>query len=557
MRNAQSKMKVLLVTSVTGASEFYRPPAPPTGLYRLRHYLRGRDIECDILDLDLHPESRQHFVAQVGQRAYDIVGMSVSHYKMSSDLDFLWELRGASKKSGNHTLFIAGGQEATLNYQQWLISGFDLIVLGFAEKRLFDLCTQVASGFNGHVKQIVGKMDGVAFLDESGHVAHRPAPVLSAEEFRELSFDQVLTMPVPYEDYWRHIAPVAGPLTFGSNRFVVETVRLYTSSHCPRRCGFCSSQAFLPESQRRPAPIFMLSGEDVHSLVVDHIERFGARGFLFSDDTFFIGGRRGILRLTDFCTRTIESKRSGEIAADVVFNAQACVADCLVQNKCERKEPNHQLLKLLREAGFHNVGVGVETFSDHLLRAPSIHKVGIDEADCCNVLDAILQEGMVPTINLILGIPESTVDELIHTMKVAVRYVEKGAVAAVTPIMSSCPGAPLHGREGYPAGTKQWKNPFTGAATVISDYFIPHDPGMQAIARIDPATAWEIERIQASFPWTIPTVPKTISGLAYFIAAAKILDNPELADQFTRFTERLLKQHEEPFLQGGTDKTGK
>ena len=35
------------------------------------------------------------------------------------------------------------------------------------------------------------------------------------------------------------------PVDKDTQKFFVETIRLYTSSHCPWKCGFCSAHSFL------------------------------------------------------------------------------------------------------------------------------------------------------------------------------------------------------------------------------------------------------------------------------------------------------------------------
>ena len=48
-----------------------------------------------------------------------------------------------------------------------------------------------------------------------------------------------------------------------TQKFFVETIRLYTSSHCPWKCGFCNSHSFLRISnatmEKEEAPKFEAS----------------------------------------------------------------------------------------------------------------------------------------------------------------------------------------------------------------------------------------------------------------------------------------------------------
>ncbi len=128
-------MKVLLVTS--RSNEGFNI-APPLGLYRLKHYLNENAVDCDILDLDL--ESEEQYLKKIAADEYDIIGVSVSHWKMKFDLELTWKIQGLLLNKIKPPLLIAGGQEATLNYSPWMDVGFDVIVTGFGEKVLCHLC---------------------------------------------------------------------------------------------------------------------------------------------------------------------------------------------------------------------------------------------------------------------------------------------------------------------------------------------------------------------------------------------------------------------------------
>ena len=48
---------------------------------------------------------------------------------------------------------------------------------------------------------------------------------------------------------------------------------------------------------------------------------------------------------------------------------------------------NHNLVKTMKNAGFHNVSLGVESFSERLMKAPSINKAGMTAENCKLVLE--------------------------------------------------------------------------------------------------------------------------------------------------------------------------
>ena len=133
------KTSVLLIT---GKAEKGFNIAPPIGVYQLLNYLVQRNHDCEIFDQEIETEAE--YLKNVEAGKYDVIGMSVSHDHMPEDLDLYWRFKFASEKSDKRSIFIAGGQEATLNWKQWLQLGVDLIFLGFAEKILLQFCGRIA-----------------------------------------------------------------------------------------------------------------------------------------------------------------------------------------------------------------------------------------------------------------------------------------------------------------------------------------------------------------------------------------------------------------------------
>lgn len=504
--------------------------APPIGLYQLQGYLQQHGVHCELLDreLELDPTSWIERAAE-----FDVIGFSVSHDNMIADLDLLWAFRLAAGRAGKRVWLIAGGQEAALNADQWLGLGIEICFLGFAEKVLLEFCRRVPRASDQPVAEICRGLEGVAYRGGSGEVVQQSSPPLTIEEFRELFFDQILKLEIPYRRYWSKLRRESADTSLGASRFVIENVRLYTTSHCPRRCGFCNSQTFLPQSQGGKLPILGLSAAEIAELIVAMVDRYGARGFLFSDDDFPIGSRAGLERAAELAQQLIELKASGRIPRETHFACQARVADFLVRRGDQPPVANLELLRQMAAAGFGSIGLGVESFTDRILRAPSVNKVGITSRDCQTVLDAMLEVGLKPQINLILGVPEYTPDELAATMATAVRYLVRGCDIAVTRHLDALPGAPIYGGEIYELRTKSWTHPVTGAVETIADYFLPTDPLVRSVSeKFDEESAAELAHVVAAQGWEGRIVHKRIVGLCALIAVARLLGRRDLEIHF-------------------------
>ena len=80
-----------------------------------------------------------------------------------------------------------------------------------------------------------------------------PAPVLTAEMFQQLFYHQILTIDVPFQDYWDILRKKSADTTLGASQFIIENAAHLHLLPCPRQCGFCSSQSFLPDP-KAPTP---------------------------------------------------------------------------------------------------------------------------------------------------------------------------------------------------------------------------------------------------------------------------------------------------------------
>lgn len=520
---------VLLVTSKSPKEEVPDSLAIPIGLQLLKHRLNKNGIECSVFDHQIHSE--EFFVNQVGQGVYDIIGISVTHWRLISDLIFLHKLKAATKKAGKNCLYIAGGMQATINYRQLLACGFDLICLGFAGEALLNICKRYAFGREKQISEIFGNLDGVAFLDEQKKVVFNPTKPISEETFKEELFTYCMEMDAPYKEYWDFMRSRASAILQMNRRsYVIENARLYTSNRCLTNCGFCCCPKFLQTAQQSKASFVALSPSQVKQLILHHIQKYGARAFSFNDEDFLVGNRKGIDRAIEICELIIESKQKGEMPADIKFSCQTRASDFFALELKGNKNINYRLLRALSQAQFHNISVGVETFSDRLLKCPSINKGNITSDEQHAVIHALMDYGLYPTINLILGIPETSVAEMIETIRQALLYIEKPCQLSVVPQMYAFPGARIFGLNDYPTIDTAWINPITKEKVKIPLYFTPNDHELaEFISQIDQVMHAELEDFKAMNKLdNHALISRLAIGLCVFRVIARRFEEKEL-----------------------------
>ena len=539
--------KMLLVSgkASTGFTGFNI--APPLGLYQLKHYISQHGFHCELFDREINTADSYLSRAEAGE--FDVFGFSVTRNNIEDDLNIMNKFLQASKNSGKKAMLIAGGQEATLSYKQWLECGVDLIFIGFAEKALLQFCRNLEALGPTEFKRALGvsslvdDIDGVAYKDDCDNMVYAPAKPFDQTEFRELFHDNIMSIDIPYHDYWKRMRREVAAVSAGAADFIIENVRIYTTSHCPRGCGFCNQQAFLPESFKRKIPITMLSAEDIIDIVITFHQRYGCTSVLFSDDDFPVGTRAGLGRLISFCNDVIERKKVGQLPPNFRFSCQARIIDFI--NKENGRQPNIELMKLMLRAGFMSLGLGVETFSDRIIKSPSINKIGVTVEDCRKVIQAMLDVGLVPQMNLIIGIPEYTPSELINTIETAVNFLYNGCDLALTDVLMAVPQAPIASKGLYEIQTRVINNPINGRDVILNNYYKPFNPTIAYVSmNLRDVSAASLEKIKNKYGWSGKLVHKRIIGLNSLFCVAQMVGNDELANQIEVLMQSIIAREQ-------------
>ncbi len=570
-------INVLLVMGYHNTAKVHSTIAPPLGLYRLKHYLEKKGMSCDVLDLgveasDLNKGDIEDTYSNFGkysglidQGHYDVVGVSVDQENMNYNLLMLWDLHLQISKLDKRCLLIAGGQAATHDCEKWMTEGaLDAILFGFAENTLYELCLDLSKAPDSHLSQMAANIDGIAFNDTDGNIVRRPQRYLTEEEFHEYNFEGPMEMDIPYDKYWANaIASRADEkrnLALKEEKsdrkeFYVEAVRLYTSSHCSWKCGFCNSQSFLKASGCGTHPVYRLTPEEIHKLILRHVEKYDPKVFVLSDDAFIDGSRQGEKHIMGLCELIIESKKKGEIPPGVLFNCQTRINDFITEKP--QRAVNKPLIKILMEAGFHHFGMGVESFSDRLLHTDSLNKRATTVNDANMVIAEQLKVGMSPQMNIILFIPETTVEEFFQVMQMTTEWILKGAQISLVPLMQPNPGSGIYekiqnGMSDIEIEWGNWVNPHNGRTVSWPLYCRPRDQQLAALidkfelrdykdmARFSKS---ESDKIMKNLSWDTDDVPRPIQALSIFITVSKLLDRYDMVEYFESAVEALLQRN--------------
>ena len=561
--NKQYSGKVLLITGASGLGFNY---APHFGMYQILNYLKYNNILTDIYDRDLEIFKKAKIyendvIESLKKGEYDIIGISVAQdrvlgeQKMIADLELIFKMRKAAEVNGKIPMFVAGGQAAQLNYKQWLDLGVDLIVNGYGEKTFYDICNRYfnipeKSRKASELIKVIEEVRGVSYKDEKNMYRYIPAPAVDEKLFKELFLKFPQKYEIPHKIFWDVVRENNANNDLGASEFVVENVRLYTTSHCPRRCGFCNSGQFLPEASASEDDLMIdkkgmrfssgkqklvqLNAKELMELIMFNVKKYGAKSVLFSDDDFALKSKHN--RVMEFCKLVMEYKQKGLLDKNFRFNCQTHVTDWLTNYK----EVNTELIEAVAKAGFGSISVGVETFTDRVIGLPSINKMGYKSKHAQAVLNTMINNGIVPQVNVILGVPEYTVDDLLITIDIALDFIIKGCDLSLSRQLLALPGAPIYEDGIHKVVYDKWIHP-NGTEVKIPDYFVPNDPKIAyAMEHFDVEARKELDKVIKKMNWGKKGPPKRVIAVVAVSCLPRLLGRDDLSPKYYKVLEDVL-----------------
>ena len=212
----------------------------------------------------------------------------------------------------------------------------------------------------------------------------------------------------------------------------------------------------------------------------------------------------------------------------------------------------------LKEAGFYHFGTGVETFAERLLMVPSINKKGnVSEKDQHLVIQGMLKYGFSPSINIILFVPETTIEELFYVMKVSTEYMLKGTQIGMTPLLRTHEGSGLtelikKKLTPIKAHYAQWKDPVTKEIFKHPLYAIPLNKQLSDFIEqfnikeyddIVKLSQGEQDRIVKRSGWVSQVVPRPVTALAVFITLSRFLKKEDWVQYFEDAVYEILSRN--------------
>ncbi len=488
------------------------------GLERLRFFLARNAIQCSMCNQN--KAEIETFLNRTEKGDFDIISFSPSHFYLPDEIQTIEKFNKSRKKANKEIPLISGGHEPTLNSKVWLENGIELIFKGFAEDTLLEFINNFQ---HDGLETAIKKARGVKYLDKDNNLIEIPMPKLTQEDFERFSYTNILNSDYDYLTSWEKIRKeIPHDLKFGNYEYRVRCLHLFTSSHCPGGCGFCYAQQFYKYSY----PDFKtvrVDAEHLFHMVSELTRRYQPDAIQFTEDNFFAMSTAGVQRASDFCKKIITAKENGTFPEHITFHVQARINEMYTN-----KVLNHELIDLLAKAGFKTLSMGIDNFVDRLRVTPMMNKSReMNKERCMKGLDALLAKGISPRINIILGVPETTLQDIRENCLLSLEYAKKGAELGTVTRVIAFPTSPATLSNKYEVNYKEWVNPANNRTIKYNGIFSLNNPEIEKVFQYhDEHYESYLEKYREN--WPIKMLTPMYIGLVRILCIADGMKDHEL-----------------------------
>ena len=352
---------------------------------------------------------------------YTIVGIN-SNFTPQTRMAL--EVARAAKSVNPNILVVAGGVNARNLVERFLRSGHvDVICATEGERIGVRIAETWAKG------EEFRNLSGVVFLGEDGRVVRNP--VRAGDTHTDLDG---LPMPrwekLPFPHYDR-----ASP--GGRSVHVTKTARsasLMTSRGCPFRCAYCHISKEKEEGEASGGiGSLRLKSVDRVFREIEILKRLGVLRMFFEDDSLLARKSR---------VQAIFTHLAGAGLQIADINGVNLVH--LQKREGGRLEVDVGYLEILKAAGFDQIIFPVESASQRVLDKYATAKLNHATLDVVELARIATRVGIACPVNMMIGFPDETEEEILSSIELGWRLVEAGAPHCTFFIPIPFPGSRLY-----------------------------------------------------------------------------------------------------------------
>jgi radical SAM superfamily enzyme YgiQ (UPF0313 family) len=336
---------------------------------------------------------------------------------------------------------IWGGVHASLLPEQTLENPYlDIVVVGEGERTFLELVKALESGTP------LRNVSGICYK-ENGKVHHTAdRPFVKLDEQPPLSY-HLINM----DHYRRHL-------------FGMDHISFNSSRGCTFRCSFCWDPVMHKRQWRAMDP------ETVLDQLKRIIQDYDIRGFLFTDDHFFIDMERAFRIIEGILRANFNISISKlQIRADTI-------------NRLDK-----EFLQMMVKAGVKRFSVGVESGSQRML---DLMKKDCSVEDFIEANRKLIPYPIVPVFLFMMGLPTETPEEFAQSIRLAIQLTNENPRAVKTfNIYTAYPGTDL--------------------------YHLALKLGLKEPQRLEDWASFNFRNIPKASGWIKPKMRKLITGLDF------------------------------------------
>ncbi|MCX6750715.1 MAG: radical SAM protein [Candidatus Pacearchaeota archaeon] len=401
---ASSLEKEGILTDVLDASIGHNEQRLEDTYYKVVHQENGlRRIGMDFKDIADYVVSKN----------YDFVGINSSH---TIQTRMAFETAKAIKKAAPNIPIFSGGVNARAQKDKFLETNyFDAICL-----------TEGELIFPKAIINGIENTPGFAYKEKNGSAKSIPVTI---ECFPKHLDD--LPMPawekLSLEKYFEIYSPHGVDITDNKSR---RYASLATTRGCIWGCQYCHVSTEKKDIGRLRAH----SIERVLS-EVDKLKSIGIEKIFLEDDNPFAFKKRAFNILDGIKDKGIK----------VLLVNGANIRDYYLNNSNKEKlEIDYKFLEALVSAGFEQIVFPVESGNKRILNKYCSGKVNLDIMNIPELMQAMTNVGIKAPVNLMIGFPDETEQEMFETIKLGRKIKEAGAPYVTFFIPIPFPGSKLY-----------------------------------------------------------------------------------------------------------------
>ena len=343
-------------------------PYPPLGILYVAAYLEANNISNSVFDSTFKSFKEQ--TTFLLKQLPEFICIYTNLITKLNVIKLMKWIRETSKL--NDSKIILGGPDVTYNWENYLKSGADYLVIGEGEQTTHELITSCVKG------EDLSQITGIAYKNKNGDFV-KNAPRIKIKNIDELSFPA------------REKIDIDAYLSVWKKYHGASAINVSTQRGCPFTCKWCSTAVY-GQSYRRRSP----------ALVADEIEylkrTYNPDGIWFVDDVF-----------------TVNFKWIKELNKEFQKRGLKIPFECIT--RAERL--NDAILKCLQEMGCFRIWIGAESGSQKIIDAMD-RKVAIEQVR--SMIKRSRDYGIQSGTFIMVGYPgedEKDINETIYHLKVS------------------------------------------------------------------------------------------------------------------------------------------